>query len=562
MGRIFRAFFWMRWRVLVNSLERTGSRDTIERFSVAAGKLGPIMTMILLVPSAIAMFVLGIVAGFGIATDGMSLPMEVLRYLTLLGIALTVLGPIVLPTRDGGSVARLLLLPIPRTALYMAQVAGALADPWTALMTANLLGVVIGMAVGLSAIGTLVALAAGAAFLLFLLGLASLASSVIHLLLRDRRRGDLVMLVLVLIIPIVAIAPQFFFQEQRLATRKMTRAERQARPPTRTEQVALRLLPYVPSEMYYRAAKHATAPADAALPLAGLAVVALGVQLAGYAAYRRVLDMPQNQAIRRAGSFGGLWNRVIPGLSPAASAIAFTQLRLALRSPRGRATIGSPLLMPLVLAGLGYNRGGLPIPGLQGHYGLALAAMGCFAALLGLIPLSMNQFAIDKAGFTRYMLSPFGVDDLVLGKAVGNALIAAGPIVFCFLLPPMILPGGRLALWVALALALVATFVLMAPAAAALSAVFPKAVDLGSIGNASNAHQGATLLGMLVFVLSAAPSGLLAFLAIGWLRRPELAPLFMLAWCALAFAVSYLLFIPVRRLVASRFETLAGYGRA
>jgi hypothetical protein len=368
--------------------------------------------------------------------------------------------------------------------------------------------------------------------------------------------------VLVLIIPIVAIAPQFFFQEQRLATRKMTRAERQARPPTRTERAALRLLPYVPSEMYYRAAKHATAPADAALPLAGLGVVALGVQLAGYAAYRRVLDMPQNQAIRRAGSFGGLWNRVIPGLSPAASAIAFTQLRLALRSPRGRATIGSPLLMPLVLAGLGYNRGGLPIPGLQGHYGLALAAMGCFAALLGLIPLSMNQFAIDKAGFTRFMLSPFGVDDLVLGKAVGNALIAAGPIVFCFLLPPMILPGGRLALWVALALALVATFVLMAPAAAALSAVFPKAVDLSSIGNASNAHQGATLLGMLVFVLSAAPSGLLAFIAIGWLRRPELAPLFMLAWCALAFAVSYLLFIPVRRLVASRFETLAGYGRA
>ena len=41
MGRIFRAFLWMRWRVLVNSLERTGSRDTLERFSIAADKLGP-----------------------------------------------------------------------------------------------------------------------------------------------------------------------------------------------------------------------------------------------------------------------------------------------------------------------------------------------------------------------------------------------------------------------------------------------------------------------------------------------------------------------------------------
>jgi hypothetical protein len=559
MGRIFRAFFWMRWRVLVNSLERTGSRDTMERFSIAAGKLGPIMTMVLLIPTALGFFVLGITAGFGTATGSFYMPTEVLRYLTFIGIALTVLGPIVLPTRDGGSVTRLLLLPIPRTALYMAQVAGALADPWTALMTAMLSGVAIGMAVGLSAAGTLVAFAAGAVFLLFLTGLASLASSVIHLLLRDRRRGDIVMLVLVLIVPIVAIAPQFFFQERRADGRKLTRAEREALPPSQTERAARRLLPYLPSEMYYRAAKNAPDPVNAALPLAGLAIAALGVQLAGYAAYRRVLDMPQNQGTRRAGSFGGLWNRVIPGLSPAASAVAFAHLRLALRSPRGRATIGSPLLMPLVLAGLGYNRGGLPIPGFQGHYGLALAAMGCFTAILGLIPISMNQFAIDKAGFTRYMLSPISIGQLVLGKAVGNALIAAGPMIFCFVLPIAILPGGSLALWVALALSIVATFVLLAPVSAALSALFPKAVDLNSIGNSSNAHQGATLLGMLAFVVAGAPSALLAFLATSWLHRPDLAALFLLAWCALSFAISYLLFIPVRRLVANRCETLAQY---
>ena len=559
MGRIFRAFFWMRWRVLVNSLERTGSRDTLERFSIAAGKLGPIMAMVLLIPSSIALFVLGIAAGFGTATGSMLLPMTGLRYFTFLGLALTCLGPIVLPTRDGGSVTRLLLLPIPRTALYMAQVAGALTDPWTALMVPTLVGVAIGMAVGLSAVGAVVALAAGAAFLVFVLGLASLASSVIHLLLRDRRRGDIVMLLLVLVVPIVAIAPQFLFHEQREAGRKLTRAERHARPPTRTERAALRVLPYVPSELYYRAAKNAPAPAGAALPLAGLAIAALGVQLAGYAAYRRVLDMPASQSIRRAGSFGGLWDRVIPGLSPTASAVAFTQLRLALRSPRGRATIGSPLLMPIVLAGLGYQRGGLPIPGIQGHNGLALAAIGCFGAILALIPISMNQFAIDKAGFTRFMLLPLGIGELLLGKAVGNALVIVGPVLFCFVLPTLLFPGGSAALWVALALSVVATFVLLAPVAAALSAVFPKAVDLNSIGTGSNAHQGAALLGMLAFALSAAPSALLALLAVGWFHRSELAPLFLLGWCALAFAISYLLFIPVRRLVASRCETLAQY---
>ena len=64
---------------------------------------------------------------------------------------------------------------------------------------------------------------------------------------------------------------------------------------------------------------------------------------------------------------------------------------------------------------------------------------------------------------------------------------------------------------------------------------------------------------MLAFRLAAAPSALLAFVAIGFLHRTELVPLFLLAWCAAAFGMSYVLFIPVKRLVASRCETLAQY---
>src|SRR3982751_225519 len=65
--RIFRAFLWLRWRVLINSLERTGARDTIERFSLATEKLGPIMALVLLVPSSMALAGLGLVAGYGTA---------------------------------------------------------------------------------------------------------------------------------------------------------------------------------------------------------------------------------------------------------------------------------------------------------------------------------------------------------------------------------------------------------------------------------------------------------------------------------------------------------------
>ena len=559
MGRTFRAFLWMRWRILINSLERTGARDTLERFSIATEKLGPIIALVLLIPSSIALFVLGMTGGFGVATGAWSIAFEVIRYFLLLALALTLIGPIILPTRDSGSIIRLILLPIPRMTLYIGQMVGAIADPWIVLVVPVVLGVAIGLAVGLKFVAALIALAAGVAFLLFVMGLTSFASSIVHLLLRDRRRGDIVMLIVVLIIPIVAIAPQFIMHSDR-ATRKMTRAERAALPPTTAEKVVKRIAPYVPSEAYRRAAVGAaTSPVDAALPLATLAIVAFAVQAAAYAAYRRVLDMPVSLGTRRAGSFGGLWNRVIPGLTPAASAVAFTQLRLALRTPRGRATIASPLLMPIVLAAIAYRGGRMPFPGVEGHSGIGLAIFGLAASILALLPLSLNQFAIDKAGFTRQMLCPLSVRELLWGKAVGNALIAGIPAAFCLVLPALLFPGTSPSQWLGLALAGFATYALLAPAAAALSALFPKTVDLNSIGNSSNAHQGAALLGMLSFVVSAAPSVLLALVASKLLHRPELVPLLIFGWSVVAFGLSYLLFIPVVRFVDSRRETLAQY---
>jgi hypothetical protein len=142
---------------------------------------------------------------------------------------------------------------------------------------------------------------------------------------------------------------------------------------------------------------------------------------------------------------------------------------------------------------------------------------------------------------------------------VGNALIAAGPAAFCVLVSAAVFPGGSLALWAALPIALIAIYLLFAPAAAALSAIFPKVADLNSIGNNGNAHQAAGLLGMLSFAAAIVPCVLLTLIATRILRRPDLAPLLLLVWCALAFGLSQLLFIPVRRLVASRCETLAQY---
>lgn len=555
MGRILRAFIWLRWRVLVNSLERTGARDTLERFSVAVEKLGPIIALVLLIPSAIGLAVLGMVAGFGLASGSWLLPFEIVRFFLLAALAFTILGPIMLPTRDGGNTVRFLLLPISRPTLYVAHVAGALADPWILLLVPLLLAVPFGMTVAGHPIAALLALIAGAALLTLVTGLTSLTSALIHLLLRNRRRSDFVMLFLVLVLPLVGLLPSLLHAQRH---REGTRPAREHGAPSVVAVAARHVFPYVPSELYRRTARAAiAAPARSARPLIALAAIALAIQGLAYGAFLKMLDMPVSLGARRAGSFGGLWNQKIPGLTPGASAVAFTQLRLALRTPRGRSIIAGPLLMLAAFGAMNYGRGAFGIGAFTLDTGLSLAVAGCFVSLLSVLPLAMNQFAVDRAGFTRQMLSPLGIGELLAGKAVGNALIAGIPAVCCFVLPALVFPGGDPFLWLALPFGLLATFVLVSPVAAALSAMFPRTVDLSSIGHGSNAHQAAGLLGMLSYVVASAPAVGVVLLGTRFLHRPPLVPFFMLIWCALALAVSWMLFVPVRRLVASRCENLA-----
>jgi hypothetical protein len=42
-----------------------------------------------------------------------------------------------------------------------------------------------------------------------------------------------------------------------------------------------------------------------------------------------------------------------------------------------------------------------------------------------------------------------------------------------------------------------------------------------------------------------------------WLGRPVLVPVFLLAWCVLAYAIGRVLFVPARKLFAKRRENLA-----
>ena len=138
MLRILRAFAWMRWRVLVNSLERTGARDTLERFSVAIEQVGPIITLALFFPTAMVLAALGFYAGYGMTSiESGGFAFTVFRYLLLTATALSILGPIMLPSAEQTDAVRLLLLPIPPRTLYVAQAAATVSDPWILLVTAD-----------------------------------------------------------------------------------------------------------------------------------------------------------------------------------------------------------------------------------------------------------------------------------------------------------------------------------------------------------------------------------------------------------------------------------------
>jgi hypothetical protein len=228
------------------------------------------------------------------------------------------------------------------------------------------------------------------------------------------------------------------------------------------------------------------------------------------------------------------------------------------RTTRGRTSLMSPLLMLVMFSALAFRRQGTMDFGsfsLQG--GLPLATFISFVSLIAMLPIAMNQFAVDRAGLTMVLLSPLPEREYLIGKAAGIGITSLPGAFFSILAVFVMFPGGAAPLWLCIPLGLIATYVLVAPAAAIFSAMLPKLADLSSIGGKGNAHGLAGLLGLLAFVASAAPSIVLALIATKLLDRPWLAPVLLLAWCGVAVVLSSLLFVVARRIFLSRRENLA-----
>jgi hypothetical protein len=563
MLRILRAFAWLRWRMLLNTLERTGARDTLERFSLAIEKLGPIMVGALMIPSALVLSAGAVAGGYAVARgDQDSVLFETVRYLLLVVPIFSIVGPLLMPAADRTNPVRLLLLPIPPRTLYVAQVSAAFGDVWILLMLPIVVFVPIGLLAGGAVAGALVAAIGGGVLVGVMIGLSALTTSVLHLAVRDRRRGELLALLFIVVIPAVSMIPGLL-QGGWLRAKADGQTERRdtVRVPVWMATAGDWARTLYPTELYIASTREAATldVGPAAGRLGALAGTGLALHAVGMWLFGRVLASPgSNSSRRQAGPMNERWRRTLPGLSPGASAVALAQVRLALRTPRGRAILLSPVVTLAVFGFFMRRQTGIMDFGLFSFAGgLSLAIFGSFASLISILPMAMNQFAVDKAGLTLALLSPLDDGEYLAGKAVGNGLIASAPALVCVLLAFVLFPGGSLALWIAIPLALVAMYLIVAPAAAALSAVFPRIVDLNSIGRGSNAHGVAGTLGLLTFVASAVPCVLLTLAASRWLDRPALVPVLLLVWCVIAYAIARLLFIPVRRIFASRRENLA-----
>jgi hypothetical protein len=561
MIAILRAFAWLRWRVLLNSFERAGSRDVIERFSGAVEQLAPVMVALLMVPSAVILAGAGAYAGWALATTGgPTTAFQFLRFVLFAVCVLAILGPVLLPSAGGTNAVRLLLLPIPRPVLYLGQLMSTLADPWILLAIVVILTLPFGLLAGGAAAAAVTAMLAAVCLALALSGLALIASSAVQLIVRNRRRGELLALVFILIVPVLGMLPGLLQATRPSRDRAQPRVERQERgTPAWLTNVERGARAVVPSELYAGAVRSAAARrfGAALLPLLALAAGACALHGVAFTVFGRVLASPGLTGSTEAGA-GVLAKWRVPGVSPATSAVAVNQLRLALRTPRGRSIVLAPFVVFAMFAAvmLRSRSGGMDLGPIQLHSGVGLAAFSSFVAVISILPIAVNQFATDRAGLTLAMLVPLDTRTFLAGKAIGNALVAAMPATACFLGALVLFPSGHPALWLSVPLSLVAIYLPVAPLASALSAVFPRAVDLNSVGRRSDAHAGANILGMLAFAASGAPCLFLTLLASKVLDRPALAPVFLVVWCAFCALVSALSFRPVRALFERRRENL------
>lgn len=588
---LLRAFVWLRWRVLVNSLSRR-RRSGWQRVGAVADVAGKVLLWSMAGGGSLVLAVAAALLPWGLARgSGPEAPPEGPPAAAILLIVRILLGGftvllLVVPAFQGltrGSLGRtrLQLLPIRARALHALEVAAHLGDPWLLMIVPALAAVAVGT-LFVAGPGVLAVLLAGALFVLAMAALSATASFGVELALRDRRRAEALGLVLMLVWISVAMMPSFLQSRER--AREAARGEQTTEAPAgepssaeeraaeeaakrqRREEAIARFggfpapLQVFPSEAYCKALSLAVGgrPAAALMPVGVLALLSFVLLALSRNLWRRLQASPASSSGRVGGRELPRPPR-LPGLGAAASAVAWGQLRGLLRTLVGRlnlvlgpvVVLFLALMMRSDLARFAFGEGLLG----PAWTGVALAVGGSALALVSLQSFAFNQYAIDGPGFSLEILGPLPRRELVLGKWAAGAVLAlsltlltTGVIVS---LEPAALP-----FWPAIVLAALGAYALLAPLSSWVSMLLPKAVDLGRLGREAQPNQLAALIGTLatpILLLPAIAVGATTFAATGSVLVLTAAEA---AWTAVSVVVARVLLTPVTATLAHREEAI------
>jgi hypothetical protein len=544
--RLVAALAWLRWRALVNALagRRRGSGG---RVAAWLGLVATVVLGLLATGIATALAVGAWLVGRALAAgDGAGPALVGLRVAGAFFIVLLALFTVLAAGRSAiGDWTRLLLLPIGRRELHAVELIGGLGEPWLLVTVPSLLLLASALAARGGAAMLLAGL--GGALLYLTLGaLATLLVLLVQLLLRDRRRAEVVMLVAMMAMMTLGWLPGAFLQRghERKAERRSEEKARQSAPrergaprpataareaseraapaPAATEPRAVarepagrraaasdpaaqrrstrlqRWLQPLPSEAYAQVLAHAAGgrPGRAAIPLAILAAEATLLYALSALAWRRLVDSPavgsrrsRTLALPRLASPSSLAGHP-------ATAIARVQVAITLRSVQGRIAVVSPTVVAAAFsltADFGRAFGGFT--SLLG--GTAVLALGPLSVMVYQAVL-LNQFGIDGPGFSLQTLSPLSDRDLVRGRAVAGAALALLALLPALVVTTLLHPATPWLLLPAAVLGGAAAYLLVAPAALWISMLFPKAADLSKLGNQGKPHGAAVLAGLFL----------------------------------------------------------------
>jgi hypothetical protein len=250
--------------------------------------------------------------------------------------------------------------------------------------------------------------------------------------------------------------------------------------------------------------------------------------------------------------------RHLPLLSPAATAVADVQTRYWTRSVRGRLAMVFPGAI-MVLFGFLSRRipDEIPFGTLVGTHGHVLFAFGLLFSVYVLQAFHLNQFASDRAGLSLLFLAPVSDADLVRGKAVAGGVLLGITALLCLACAALTVPGTPIAIWLAVFLAGFATYGLLAPLGAVLSALFPQAADLNTTGTSGSPHGLSIVLGLALTAVLAAPAVLIVGIGYHAGGRPFVTLGAMAIWAVVCIAVGAKLLDAAARFVAARRENLA-----